>query len=226
MDKENKTNNEQSAEVAEESKADKQNIKSDEDLQNDFDELKKLSDPSFAKASEGEGGINDNNQDKESLKKELAETKAREAEYLNGWKRAKADYINLQKEKEKERKEIVEFANAALIAELLPVYSNLKKAVAHIDTLINTNNTNVSTNIKNWAEGVKLIKRQWSDIFKVVGIEEIKTVGEKFNPEFHEAVKKSEEPKEEGKEDIIVEEVEPGYMFKGKVIYPAKVAIS
>ena len=161
------------------------------------------------------------------LQKDFDELKKQAEEYLDGWKRARADYANLQKEREKERKEIVEFANSALIAELLPIYTNLKKAVWYAEKFGDIQDAG----LKNWIAGVKFIKKQWEDIFKVVGIEEIKTVGEKFDPEFHEAVKKGDQATERSSEqeaasDGIVEELEPGYTFKGKVIYPAKVVVS
>ena len=53
-------------------------------------------------------------------------------EYLNGWQRAQADYINLQKEAEKKRAEWIKLANAGLLMELLPIYDNLKLAIEHI----------------------------------------------------------------------------------------------
>ena len=59
---------------------------------------------------------------------------------------------------------------------------------------------------------------------KNLGIEEIKTAGEKFNPEFHEAI--AHEEKEGYKTDIIFAEVKPGYTLHGKVISPAKVKVA
>jgi len=144
---------------------------------------------------------------------ELEKLKAQCDEYLNGWKRAKADYINLKKETEDKQKMLFEFANATLLMEILPIYDNLKKAIALAGEEKN-----------NWLEGIKQIKKQFEDLLKDYGIEEIKTVGEKFNPEFHEAVGK--EKKEGVEPDVIISEASTGYLMKGKVLVPAKVVVS
>lgn len=145
---------------------------------------------------------------------EIEQLKAQCDEYLNGWKRAKADYSNLKKETNEKQKSFFDLANSALIREVLPVYDNLKKAVS----LAPAEQGN------SWVEGVKAIKKQFADFLKNYGIEEIKTVGEKFNPEFHEAV--SKEKKEGVESDIIISEISSGYLMKGKVLAPAKVVVS
>ncbi len=135
-------------------------------------------------------------------------------EYLNGWKRATADYQNLKKETEEKQKSFFNMANAALLTQILPIYDNLKKALATLPT----------ENNDAWAEGIKAIKNQFESFLKAYEIEEIKTVGEKFNPEFHDAV--SKEKKEGVEADMIISEAGPGYLIKGKVLVPAKVVVS
>lgn len=149
--------------------------------------------------------IDDNDQ-------QLQELKAQCAEYLNGWKRATADYLNLQKETAEKQKNILEFAHGSLMLEILPIYNNLKKA---LETLPADNS---------WAEGIRQIHKQFADLFKQYGLTEIKTVGEKFNPEFHEAVMR--EKKEGVESDLIISEVSPGYLLKDKVLIPAKVVVA
>jgi len=144
---------------------------------------------------------------------ELEQLKAQCDEYLNGWKRAKADYINFKKETESRQQMLFEFANATLLAEFLPIYDNLKKAI-----LVAGEEKN------NWLEGIKQIKKQIEDLLKDHGIEEIKTVGEKFNPEFHEAI--SKEKKEGVEADTIISETSSGYLLKGKVLVAAKVIVA
>ena len=155
----------------------------------------------------------EDNLDIEKLKKDLEESKKEAEEYLNGWKRAKADLINFKKETEKRQAELIEFANANLILDLLPIHESLKNAVLHAET-----------GDENLKKGIKQIKKQFDDLLKSLGIEEIKTIGEKFNPELHESVEKR---KEDGKEEgIILEEVKAGYTMYGKVLEPAKVIIN
>jgi molecular chaperone GrpE len=149
----------------------------------------------------------------EPINNDLEEAKKQAEEYLNGWKRAKADLINFQKDSEKRQKELIQFANAAFILELLPIYESLKQAIRH-----------GKGDSGDLAKGIEQIKKQFSDFLNSFGVEEIKTVGEKFNPEFHEAVdKRKDENQEEG---IILEEIKTGYTIDGKLLEPAKVIIN
>jgi len=146
--------------------------------------------------------------------KELEELKARCDEYLNGWKRAKADYENLKKDTEKRISELGEYAAAGVILELMPVFNHLKLAVRHIPE---------AEQNSDWGQGIFHIQKEFADFFKKFEISEIKTVGEKFNHLYHEAVGYEEADEED---DIIVKEVQPGYLIKDKVFLPAKVIVS
>lgn len=146
-------------------------------------------------------------------KTELEKFKEKAEEYLNGWKRAKADYLNQKKEFEKREMETIQYANAALIAELLPIYSNLKLALSH----------KPEDKTGDWAKGIEQIYQQWKTFFSQIGIKEIETVGKKYDPALHEAVSKE---KKEGKESgIIFEEVGAGYMLHDKTLQAAKVKV-
>jgi len=149
------------------------------------------------------------------IEKELEIVSKKAEEYLNGWKRAKADYLNLKKENEKRQAEIIQFANAALIAEIIPTYDNLKLACQHVPE---------EQKEADWAKGFGHIKNQFMEFFRQMGIEEIKTVGEKFNPDFHEAIEHEE--KEGFESDTVFEEVKPGYTLHGKVVSPARVKVA
>jgi len=158
-----------------------------------------------------------NSESIEELKEKIAVLEKRIEENLNGWKRAKADYINLQKETEKRQQELIQFANASLILQILPINDHFKLAFSQLPEI-------KDEETKKWVQGIEHIKNQIQATLKTLGIEEIKTVGEKFNPERHEAVEKR---KAEGKEkDIIIEEVKPGYLMHGKVLEAAKVVVS
>ena len=150
-----------------------------------------------------------------NLKKELEIIKKKADEYLNGWQRAKADYLNLKKENEKNKVETIQFANAALIAELLPVFENFKIACNHLPK---------EQTDSDWAVGFTHIKKQFTDFLDQLGIKEIKTVGEKFDPSLHEAV--AHEENEDFESDIIFEEVKAGYTLHGKIVNPAKVKVA
>lgn len=149
------------------------------------------------------------------LKEELAVLKEKADEYLNGWKRAKADYINFKKEAEERQRDIIEFANLAFVLELLIVRDNFIKAFDHIPE---------EKKDSDWVIGVKHIKNQLDSLLEKAGVSEIKTVGEKFDPEKHEAVGK--EKRKDLAEETIIKEVEKGYLMKEIVIRPAKVIVS
>ncbi|MFH1173084.1 MAG: nucleotide exchange factor GrpE [bacterium] len=145
---------------------------------------------------------------------DLEQVKQQAEEYLNCWKRATADYQNFKKAMEKNQLEFVKYANLALMAELLPILNNFKAAFNCIPEDQKEND---------WIKGIECIKKQFEDLMKNLGIEEIKTIGEKLDPQQHEAVGKE---KSEQEEDTIIKEVQPGYRLHDKVIAPAKVIVS
>lgn len=150
---------------------------------------------------------------KKNSKNEIEELKKKVEDNMNGWKRALADYENYKKRSEEDKKELVQYACENLIQEILPVLDNFQNAYKALPEDLKENS---------WAEGIKYIKNQLQDVLKNNGVEAIKSIGEKFNPEIHEAVEKV---KSKDKKDVVVEEVVKGYKMKGKVIRAAKVKI-
>ena len=146
--------------------------------------------------------------------KKLSELETKCQEYLNGWKRAQADYENLKKETDKKVRDLVEYSQANMILEILPVYDHFKLALRHIPD---------NQRKEEWVKGILYIKKQFKDFLKSLDIVEIKTVGEEFNPELHEAVAR-EESKEA--DNQIIKEVKPGYKIKDQVLQPAQVIVS
>lgn len=155
------------------------------------------------------------NKDIKKLKEELEKAKEEVQNNLAGWQRAQADYVNFKKETENRQKGIIEFANAAFMAEMLPVYGHFKLALNHIPE---------DQEDQEWVVGIKQIKKQFQDFLKKYKIEEIKTIGEKFDHSQHEAV--AHEEKKGFDEDIIFEEIAPGYTLGDKVLNPAKVKVA
>lgn len=149
------------------------------------------------------------------LEEELIKEKEHSAELLAGWQRAKADYLNLKKEEENRSKSTFEWANAAFMAEVLPVYNHFKLALRHIPE---------EQKKEAWVQGVIFIEKQFIDFLNKYGIKEIKTVGEKFDTNQHEAL--AHEEKDGFETDMIFEEVMPGYFLGDKVLNPAKVKVA
>lgn len=149
----------------------------------------------------------------EALKGCLVEAEKLRDEYLAGWKRAKADYENLKKGESERAADSIKYFNKDWILRILTLYHNLEMAESHLPN-----------NLKDdeWVKAVLTIQKQFLE--GIEGLEEISRVGEKFNPEEHEAL---EQVEVEGKEpDIIVEVLQKGYKLNGQVIKPAKVKVS
>lgn len=136
-------------------------------------------------------------------------------DYKDKWMRAQADYQNLQKEIADKRSQWVKMSEIQVLEAFIPVYDNFKKAAAHTPE--------DGGNWDAWAKGIGFIQKQFGDILSQFNVEEIKTVGEKFDIELHEAAGEEESEKESG---TILKEVDAGYKANGKVIKPAKVIIA
>jgi len=141
--------------------------------------------------------------------------------FENKYKRALADYQNLLKRTAQEKVEFVKYANEDLILSIIPVYDNLKLARTHADSIqTNADSGGLTRNqagFNGWAEGLEHVIRQFKDVLESMGVEEIKTVGEKFDHNTMEAV--------EGRGEKVVKEVRSGYKLNGKVIIAAKVIV-
>lgn len=135
------------------------------------------------------------------------------AEYLGGWKRALADYKNLQKETTDKSKEWMEIGVSRVIERLGPIFNNLTQAIEHIPA---------EQKSQPWAVGISYIKNNFLDLLKEFGLTLIATVGEKFDPNQHEAVGEDES---EGESGIIVREASAGFKKGERVIIPAKVIV-
>ncbi len=146
----------------------------------------------------------------EELKKSLEEEKKKAEEYLNGWKRAKADYLNLEKKTVEERREIVRMANLEFILNFLPLLDSFNKLTEHLPSEIKETD---------WGKGVWQFKEQLEKFLDEAGVKKIKTINEKFDPFFHDIVEKK------GEGDRIIEEVAAGYLLNNEVIRPARVII-
>jgi len=150
--------------------------------------------------------------DAENLK-ELAEYKQKAADYLNNWKRTAADFENYKKRRDKEAQELVRFAQEITVVKMLPTLESLEQALKSAPQ---------DERFKVWSDGALKIVQQLETVLLEMGIEKIKTVGERFNPLLHEAV----EMVEGGDPEIITEEIQSGYKLNGKIIRPAKVKVA
>jgi len=162
--------------------------------------------------------------------KDCEKHKAESEEYKAGWQRALADYKNLQNEINTRRGEWAQMSETQILEEFIPVYENFKKAFYHHPE-VNPDNEEHKT-FKNWIDGIGFIMKQFESVLKAHGVEEVKTVGEKFDPNFHEAISAlapESDDSVQGKNQesgMVVKELEGGYKVGDKVIKAAKVIIN
>jgi len=151
-----------------------------------------------------------------SLQEEIERLKRLSEENLNGWKRAKADYINYKNEQEKHAKELAQVASMGAVMQLIPVYEQLRKAFLQLPDELKESA---------WVKGVEQIFKQQKDALKNLGGEEQSaSQGKQFDPAQHQAV--GQEYVEELQEDCITQEINAGYTFHGKVLLPARVIVN
>ena len=148
--------------------------------------------------------------------KEEKEVNAVAEEYYAQLQRVMADFDNYRKRVAKEKDAQYSLITAELITEFLPVLDTLEKSTTSIG-----GDDEVS---KAWREGVQLVCRQFNDVLKKLGAEEIKAVGEVFDPNLHDAVMHVED--ENVGESIITQEFKKGYKLKDRIIRHSMVVVA
>ncbi|MWV45307.1 nucleotide exchange factor GrpE [Paenibacillus sp. HJL G12] len=129
--------------------------------------------------------------------------------------RTQADFDNFRKRTQKEKEDFAKYASSKLITELLPIIDNFDRAITAAGDIADNDS---------FAKGVGMIFRQLESVLKSEGLEPMDTIGQPFNPEFHQAIMQVES--DEHEEGVVVEEVQKGYMLKDRVLRPAMVKVS
>jgi molecular chaperone GrpE len=150
-------------------------------------------------------------EDINALEQALSEEKEKSEKYLANWQRAQADFVNFKKRAEQEKKETVEFANSALILDLLAVADDLDRAFVSLPSRLSKSG---------WIEGIKLVYNKFRATLEAQGLTEIDAKGKPFDPHLHEAMMH-----QEGEEDVVIEEIQKGYKLKDRVLRPSKVIV-
>lgn len=143
--------------------------------------------------------------DIKKVKEELKACKSLQQEYLDGWQRAKADFINTKKRLEEEGEKKFEYGVMACVEKLLPALDSIDIALS-----------------QNEDKGLLMIQKQLLD---GTGLTILNPLGEVFDPNLHEPMGMVE-AKEGEKEDTIVTVLQKGYKFKDVIIRPAKVQVA
>ena len=127
--------------------------------------------------------------------------------------RERADATNIRRRSEEERAQMATSCKANIVRELLPVIDNFERALKHVPKDLVNND---------YVKGVQTVVRQFEATLSQLGVERIKTVGEVFDPRFHEAVSMEDGA---GKVEVVCEELQPGYVLGDEVIRHAMVKV-
>jgi len=126
--------------------------------------------------------------------------------------RRQAEFDNFRRRAEREKADVLEFANTESVRAILPILDDLERALK------------THTSDKVYARGMELIYQRLADSLKKLGLEPITTKGQKFDPHVHHAVDMVETGDVE--EQTILDEYQPGYNFRGRLLRPAMVKVA
>jgi len=151
----------------------------------------------------------------EEFLKALAEKEESLKELNNKYLYLQADFENFKRIKAKEKQDLLKFGNEVLVKELIPVIDNLERAIEHAGK---------SEEGKGIVEGVQITLSEFLKVLERSGVERIDAIGKKFDPNFHEAL--FQEEREDVEPDTVTSELQKGYTLNGRLLRPARVAVS
>ena len=126
--------------------------------------------------------------------------------------RRQAEFDNFRRRAERERTEVVDYANSENVRALLPIIDDFERALK------------IESFDKEYSRGMELIYQRLSDSLKKLGLEPVDTAGQTFDPHLHHAVEMVESSEHE--DHTILDEYQRGYNFKGKLLRPAMVKVA
>jgi molecular chaperone GrpE len=150
-------------------------------------------------------------EDEQVNNSEMDELIAQNQELTDKWKRLAADFENYKRRKEVESRELAEYSKEMVVMQLMPSLQSLEQVL---------NFAPQDDKYKDWLLGLKATIMQLEKTMEELGLVRIKTTGQSFDPNLHEAVEEKDSDNE-----LIMQEVQPGFMLNGKVMIPAKVVV-
>jgi molecular chaperone GrpE len=150
-----------------------------------------------------------------SIEQLLAEKEQEAKDNYDKWLRSIAEFENFKKRHEREKAEFMRMANESLVKDFLPVLDSLDRALKH------TEGNEVP---QSFIEGIELVRKGFVSALEKHGVKEIEALGEKFDPNFHEAVMQQENPDVE--DNTVLFETQKGYMLHDRLLRPSMVIVS
>jgi molecular chaperone GrpE len=149
------------------------------------------------------------------LQSQLAEKTKEAQEYYDRLLRLAAELENLKKRQERERAELIQFANENLLKELLPVLDDLERALEH---------GRQGECPAPFLEGLDLVQQNFLKTLGRFGVSPMVSVGQPFDPNFHHAVMEEEAP--EAADQTVCKELQKGYLLQSRLLRPAMVVVA
>lgn len=159
----------------------------------------------------------------EELHHQLDELQKEKDELFEKLQRVSADYTNYQKRVPKQISDTIAYEKETIIRSLLPALDNFEHTLQSFN-LAQDKNADLAEDVSVFAKGVQIIYDQMLDILKSYGVEQIKALGDSFDPSLHEAMMQKAVPDKE--ENIILEEFQKGYKLNGRLIRPSRVVVN
>lgn len=150
-----------------------------------------------------------------ALRMELEEARAKEAEYLDGWQRARAELANARKRFQKEQQQSYSNAKADVLIRLLPIIDDFERAIETLPEDLQDHR---------WVEGIKLIQCKAQGLLEQEGVAPIDAVGQEFDPFRHQAV--THEPCDDVPEGHVIGQMQRGYRLGDRVLRPCMARVS
>jgi len=151
----------------------------------------------------------------EALQAELAESRTKADEYLDGWQRSRAEFANYKKRIERDQLAVSQNAAGRIIKRYLEILDDLERALK---------NRPQEGEGAAWANGIELIYRKFKSILESEGITPMEAEGQLFDPNLHEAI--TSEESDEHESGQIIEVLQQGYMLGDRVLRPAMVRVA
>ena len=126
--------------------------------------------------------------------------------------RRQAEFDNFRRRAEREKADVLEFANTDTVRSILPILDDFERALK------------VECTGKEYARGMELIYQRLLDALKKLGLEPISAKGLKFDPNLHHAVDMLET--DDAEDHMVLDEYQPGYNFRGRLLRPAMVKVA
>src|SRR3989344_3097944 len=153
------------------------------------------------------------------MREELSACRKEKQEYMDGWQRSKADYVNLLRRIEEPAKAAESSGKVKAVETLLPAFDALERAKEHLPRVGSDKAGGEAV------EGFMAIAKQLESAFATLGVEAVGEIGEKFDPAFHEALGQDAVSSVEA-DDSITAVLEKGWKIRENVIRPAKVRVA